>query len=94
MSGGVAALAGGITMMISAGTTSYQVNYENGERYENGDPMGEFGSILAGFGIPMTAGGIVLTVIGSKKNREYKGKLENALSKIELGIDLNSILLT
>ncbi len=82
---GVSALATGIAMISSAGTASYQVTYSNGNRTESGDPVGGFGAIIAGLGVPMTAGGIVLTTIGGKKKTEYRNKL--ARVEIECGLD-------
>lgn len=90
LSTGVVAIAGGISMIASAGTASYQVTYSNGSSSESGDPVGGFGAVIVSLGIPMTVAGIVLTKIGGKKVREYQNLLCNN-SGIDLKVSINRL---
>jgi hypothetical protein len=94
MSGGIICSVIGIAMIASAGTASYEVSYTNGTRTESGDPVGGFGGVLTGFGIPMTVGGIVLATIGSKKESEAKNDLQQRGHSLKLLPGRNRIALS
>ena len=87
LSAGVIATVCGIAMISSAGTASYEVTYHSdGTQTESGDPVGGFGGVLVGLGIPMTAGGIVLTVIGVKKGAEARDEYRQKQLPLKLKI--------
>jgi hypothetical protein len=83
--GGVIFTIAGTVMMAGTQSTGYQVTYHpDGTQTEEGSPVGGLGAIMVSTGIPMIAGGIVLNVVGSRKEKEAREKLEKR--RLELGI--------
>jgi hypothetical protein len=78
--GGVSTMAG-IIMMSNADwekeTTATGVNYNTN------DASGGAGILLTGVGVPLVITGIILGAIGNKKEKEYKGKLDNLSFQIK-----------
>jgi hypothetical protein len=65
---------GGIVLMSTAEWDSYSTGTSSGIRTE--DPQGGAGLVMLVVGIPMSATGTVLGVVGSKKTREYRRCLQ------------------
>jgi len=75
---GAVATVGGIALISSADWYT-ETNAYGQQNTTTDDPNGVIGLVGVIVGVPMLAGGVVLAVIGSKKERQYQEKL-NKLS--------------
>ncbi len=86
--GGASTIAG-IIMMSNADwekeTTPTGVNYNTN------DVSGAAGILFTGVGVPLVITGIILGAIGSKKEKEYKSKLDNLSLKIKSTPQMNGL---
>jgi hypothetical protein len=74
---GVGMVAGGIAMMLDAGSSYYSYSNNNGYVEEEGSIEGGLGFVLTGVGALATAGGIVMIIIGQKKiNRKARASFK------------------
>jgi hypothetical protein len=91
LSGGVAAAAIGLGMIVSAnGVTYYSYDSEYGE---SGNMTGAIGSEIAAVGIIMAVAGGVLTTIGVKKVVEYKNRGKQQRCTLEVELSPNALAL-
>lgn len=93
MTVGIISTVIGVAMIVSTGTTNYQVKYSDGIRSETGDPVGGLGGLITGFGISMAVGGIMLKTIGAKKEVEARNVLLKRQHSIKCTLGRNRIAL-
>ena len=68
---GIPLLIGGIVMASSAESTQYTYTSTQGGSYEEGDPKGAVGALMAVGGAGMMVPGIILWSKGAKKMKRY-----------------------
>ena len=69
---GIPLLIGGIIIASSAESTHYNYTSSQGGSYEEGDPKGALGALMAVGGAGMIVPGIILWSKGAKKMKRYK----------------------
>ncbi|MCX8491978.1 MAG: hypothetical protein ORN54_13020, partial [Cyclobacteriaceae bacterium] len=71
----------GISQLSTATTTTY---YSNVNGVSQGDPKVATGTLFTIAGLGLLGGGIPMTIIGSRKSKEYKRKLDGLALHINL----------
>lgn len=71
VAGTISAIVG--ISQLSTATTTY---YSNVNGVSSGDPKAATGTLFTIAGLGLLGGGIPMTIIGSRKSKEYKRKLD------------------